>query len=73
MNESWEAFHYDFRELEDPRSTVNRRHQMLDMLVIAICAILCGADNWETVAEFGRAKKEWLAGFSAVTERDSVA
>ena len=36
---------------------------MLDMLVIAICAVLCGADDWEAVAEFGQAKKEWFAGF----------
>ena len=63
VNESWEAFDYHFRELEDPRSTVNRRHQMLDMLVITICAVLCGADDWEAVAEFGRAKKEWFARF----------
>ena len=63
MNESWEAFDNHFRELEDPRATVNRRHQMLDMLVITICAVLCGADDWEAVAEFGRAEKEWFARF----------
>ena len=54
MNESWEAFHYHF----SPRSTVNRRHQMLDMLVIATVLY-----DWEAVAEFGQAKKEWFAGF----------
>lgn len=44
-------------------SGAGQRHQMLDMLVIAICAVLCGADDWEAVAEFGRAKEEWIAGF----------
>ena len=61
--ETWETFDVHFRDLEDPRSTINRRHQLLDMMVIAICAVLCGADDWEGVAEFGRAKEKWFAGF----------
>ena len=61
--ETWQTFDVHFRDLEDPRSTINRRHQLLDMMVIAICAVLCGADDWEGVAEFGRAKAKWFAGF----------
>jgi predicted transposase YbfD/YdcC len=62
-NETWETFDVHFGDLDDPRSTINRRHQLLDMMVIAICAVLCGADDWEGVAEFGRAKAKWFAGF----------
>ena len=61
--ETWETFDVHFGDLDDRRSTINRRHQLLDMMVIAICAVLCGADDWEGVAEFGRAKAKWFAGF----------
>ena len=51
-----------FSVLEDPRR-YNRRLKLLDILVIAICAAICGADGWEDVGLFGEAKEEWLKGF----------
>ena len=51
-----------FSDLEDPRRQ-NRRHKLLDILVIAICAAISGADGWEDVELFGVAKEEWLKGF----------
>ena len=51
-----------FSEVEDPRWH-NRRHKLLDILVIAICAVICGADSWEDIELFGKAKEEWLRGF----------
>jgi predicted transposase YbfD/YdcC len=51
-----------FAVLEDPRRH-NRRHRLLDIVVIAICAAICGADGWEDVELFGEAKEEWLKGF----------
>jgi predicted transposase YbfD/YdcC len=39
---------------------------LVDILVIAICAVICGAESWEEIAEFGRAKREWFAGFLAL-------
>jgi hypothetical protein len=48
-----------FSSLEDPRR-VNRRHLLLDIIVIAICAAICGADDWVAVANYGHAKKAWL-------------
>jgi len=44
-----------FSDLEDPRRQ-NRRHKLLDILVIAICAAISGADGWEDVELFGVAK-----------------
>jgi predicted transposase YbfD/YdcC len=53
-----------FQELPDPRrETLNRRHLFIDVLVIAICGIICGANNWVAVATFGRAKEEWFQTF----------
>jgi predicted transposase YbfD/YdcC len=51
-----------FSVLEDPRR-YNRRHKLLDIVVIAICATICGADGWEDVELFGETKEEWLKGF----------
>jgi predicted transposase YbfD/YdcC len=48
-----------FSVLEDPRR-YNRRHYLRDILVIAICAAIGGADGWADVALFGRAKAKWL-------------
>jgi hypothetical protein len=48
-----------FSELEDPRR-YNRRHYLRDILVIAICAAIAGADGWKDVALFGKSKMKWL-------------
>jgi predicted transposase YbfD/YdcC len=48
-----------FSVLEDPRR-YNRRHYLRDILVIAICAAISGADGWSDVALFGETKAKWL-------------
>ena len=51
-----------FSELTDPRRDDSRtRHKLIDMLVIAICAVICGADSWVAVESFGHAKFTWLS------------
>ena len=52
-----------FCDLPDPRKPLGKRHVLSDMLTIALCAVICGAEGWSHVAEFGRSKKEWFAGF----------
>jgi hypothetical protein len=37
-----------------------RLHALTDILVIAICAVLCGVDGWEDMVEFSQAKRHWL-------------
>ncbi len=39
-----------FTGMEDPRAKQGRRHELLDILVISICAVICGADGWADVA-----------------------
>ena len=54
-------------EIEDPRrDNANKRHEFIDILVIALCGMLSAADNWVSIAEYGRAKKDWLAQFLAL-------
>jgi len=52
-----------FASLEDPRIERTKLHQLLDILVIAICAVICGADDWVEVELFGNAKLTWLRTF----------
>jgi predicted transposase YbfD/YdcC len=52
-----------FAELKDPRMNRTRRHTFGDILAIAICAIICGADAWTQVAKFGRCKIKWFRTF----------
>ena len=51
-----------FSDLEDPRGD-NKRHRLLDIVIIAICAAICGADSWEDVELFGEAKHGWFKEF----------
>jgi predicted transposase YbfD/YdcC len=52
-----------FCKLKDPRLKRHRRHLLLDIVVIAICAVICGANDWQQVATFGRNRLEWLKRF----------
>ncbi len=52
-----------FAELTDPRVDRGKLHLLWDILVIAICAVICGADTWVEMEAYGRAKEEWLKQF----------
>jgi len=52
-----------FATLKDPRVNRTRRHSLGDILAIAICAVICGADSWTQVAQFGRCKLKWFRTF----------
>jgi len=52
-----------FAVLEGLRNGTKRRHRLIDMIVIAIAATLCGADGWVQIAQSGREKEAWLRRF----------
>ncbi|MCA1725891.1 MAG: ISAs1 family transposase [Thermomicrobia bacterium] len=52
-----------FATLTDPRRDQTKRHHLLDILTIALCAMICGADEWVAMEEFGNAKREWFDTF----------
>jgi predicted transposase YbfD/YdcC len=56
---------FDELESDDPRAD-NARHFLTDMLVIAILAVICGADDYPGVVEFGRDQLDWLKTFLAL-------
>jgi predicted transposase YbfD/YdcC len=52
-----------FAELPDPRTGNAKAHIFLEVLIIAICAVICGADGWSDIELFGKNKKDWLKTF----------
>ena len=59
-----EQFLEHFEEVDDPRvDNANLRHELGDMLVLTILAVICGADSWTEVEAFGHAKQDYLKGF----------
>lgn len=52
-----------FADLQDPRIERTKRHKLLDIVVLAICGVICGADDWVSIQEFSEAKLEWFQGF----------
>lgn len=55
-----------FAPLTDPRHEMNREHLLLDLVTMAICAIIAGADDWVAVAAFAQTKASWLQTFLAL-------
>ena len=51
------------QQITDPRVDRTKRHLLVDILVVTICAVICGAESWEEIAEFGRSKQEWFSRF----------
>ena len=52
-----------FRRLRDPRRQHLKRHLLIDVIVIAICGVICGANDWQQVATFARHRRAWLETF----------
>lgn len=52
-----------FQDLPDPRVQGRCDHKLVDIIVIAVCAVISGAESWVEVADFGEAKREWLSTF----------
>lgn len=55
-----------FADLPDPRVDRTRWHRLDDILVIALCAVVCGADSFEEIERFGKARHDWLKRFLAL-------
>ena len=50
-------------DLKDTRKRIGQDHKFLDILVIAVCAVVCGADGFTGMENFGKAKEDWLRTF----------
>jgi hypothetical protein len=64
-----------FAYVSDPRRA-NAHHRLCDIFVIALCAVISGAEGWEDMEEYGQAQAEWLKqclrwAISAASQRDA--
>ena len=58
-----ESFINHFGNIEDPRRQAGLRHPLIEILFVAICAIIAGADDWAAIERFGKAKLSWFRRF----------
>ena len=65
-----------FESLSDPRHTRNRKHLLVDVIVVSVCAILCGCDGPTAMHRWAKERQEWLAQHLAlpngVPSRDCI-
>jgi predicted transposase YbfD/YdcC len=52
-----------FANIDAPRDKRGKEHRLVDIIAIAICAVICGAENWVDIEQYGEAKQEWLRTF----------
>lgn len=66
-----------FKALEDPRVEHLLEHQLLDIIGLTICAVICGADSWVDIEEYGQSKQDWLSTFlslaNGIPSHDTIA
>jgi len=58
-----EAIEEHFGKVSDPRVDRTKEHKLMDMIAIAICAVICGAEGWVDIELFGKSKLAWLKTF----------
>jgi hypothetical protein len=54
-----------FSSIPDPRIERGKRHELISIFFIAICAVICGANDWVAIETYRKAKKEWFVTSSA--------
>lgn len=58
-----EAIEAHFSKVSDPRVERTKEHKLIEMIAIAICAVICGAEGWVDIELFGKSKLPWLKTF----------
>jgi DDE_Tnp_1-associated len=49
-----------FEGIQDPRIERTKLHNLMDIITITICAVICGSETWEDIEEYGKCKRKWL-------------
>ena len=57
------SFINHFESIEDPRSHINQKHNLLDVIFLTVVAIVSGAEGWKDIKQFGDSKLDWLRKF----------
>lgn len=56
-------FTHHFITITDPRTEHNKAHKLIDIIMVAICAVIAGCDSWVEIEDFGNDRIDWLKGF----------
>lgn len=66
-----------FSSMPDPRMKRCRQHELMDILFLSISAVLCGAEGWEDIEDFGHARLDWLKKYfpfeNSIPTHDTIA
>lgn len=66
-----------FAAIPDPRIERSKLHKLIDIITIAICAVISGADTWVDIEMYGEAKYKWLKKFlelpNGIPSHDTIA
>ena len=66
-----------FSVIEDPRIDRCKKHQLIDILFMSVCAVMSGAEGWEGIEDFGLAKLDWLQKYlpfsNGIPKHDTIA
>ena len=69
MEAKTKSLAYHLSTLPDPRKVRGQRHILLDIIIIAVLATICGVDDWEGIEEFGKEEEPWLRTFLELPNR----
>ena len=58
-----QSFMSIFSDLEDPRFDRRKKHKLIDILIMALCGVICGADSWESIVDIAEEKYDWFKSF----------
>jgi len=53
----------EFSKINDPRLDRQKLHKLIDILAITVCAVICGANTWNDIEQYGQSKHDWLETF----------
>jgi hypothetical protein len=61
------SFHHHFQDLQDPRVARTRKHPLINLVFMAVCGVLCGANSFAGNHEFAIDRRNWLARYLDLT------
>ena len=71
LQEISDQFFSHFCELKDPRVERTRDHKLIDIIAIAILAVISGASGWQGMEDYGHSKQQWERAISGITQGNS--